>query len=134
MNISEPVVVFDGICNFCSYGVLFILKNDRSGKLQFAPVQSAYGARLLHMHGISSLDPSTFLFVVKGRGFTKSDAAIKISSYLGPWKVLQVCRFLPRKVRDFAYDIVARNRYRLFGKRDTCFIPTAKDRNRFIND
>jgi len=134
MKTQNQIVVFDGYCNFCSAGVRFILRKDRAGRIMFTHVQSKLGARLLKEHGVSSLDPDTFLFVDNGQVYVRSDAAIKISKYLGVWRVLGVVRFLPRAIRDFVYDVIARNRYTWFGKRDSCFLPSPEERNRFIVD
>ena len=133
MNTDGPVVVFDGLCNFCSSGVKFILRNDRSGQVRFAAVQSRYGARLLEENGVSALDPHTFLVVNDGHTFFKSDAAIEISRFLGVWRVLGVVRIVPGPIRDIAYDMLAKNRYKWFGKRDKCFLPTEQERGRFVD-
>lgn len=131
---SESVIVFDGSCNFCSLTVRFILRNDSSKLFLFAPAQSPVGAQLMKTHGISSLEPDTFLLIHDDRTFVRSDAAIEVSKHLGIWKMFAVLQILPRTWRDFGYECIASHRYKWFGKRDTCFIPTARYRSRFIGE
>lgn len=85
-------------------------------------------------NGISSVDPNSFLLISKGQAFVKSDAVFEVLSYLGPWRILRVLRFLPRSFRNTAYDLIAQNRYKWFGRRDTCFLPTAEVRTKFLDD
>ena len=133
LPVDAPVVVFDGVCHFCSWVVQFLLKHDQSGKLIFTPVQSKMGERLMRENGISSVDPDSFLLVSNGQAFVKSDAVLEVLTYLRAWRVLRVLRWLPRVIRDSAYDLVARNRYQWFGKRDTCFLPSVEQRARFLD-
>ncbi|MFK7964646.1 MAG: thiol-disulfide oxidoreductase DCC family protein [Burkholderiaceae bacterium] len=130
---SGPVIVFDGICHFCSWIVQFLLEHDRSGKLMFAPVQSVIGDRLMRENGISTVDPDSFLLVSNEQVFVKSDAVLEVLKYLGPWRMLRVFGWLPRFLRDTSYDLIARNRYKLFGKREICFVPTPEQRARFLD-
>src|SRR5690554_106036 len=133
---GEPreIVVFDGICSFCSGAVQFILKYDVDGRLAFAPMQSRAGRELLEAHGLDPADVQTFLFVRGSKAFVRSDAALEIAGYLPHWRWLRFFRFVPRPVRDVAYSIIARNRYRWFGRREVCFIPPPEDRHRFLDD
>ena len=126
-------MVFDGVCNFCSWSVRFILKNDAHGRILFAPMQGETGRALLEQNGIDPTNADTFLFVDGGSVYTRSDAALEIARYLGSWRYLRVLRVVPRGLRDWAYSVLARNRYRWFGKRDVCFIPTPEQRARFID-
>lgn len=130
---DERIVVFDGVCNFCSWSVRFILNHDVHGRIRFAPLQSETGRNLLEQNGIDPTNPETFLFVDGGRVYTLSDAALEIAKHLGAWRYLRVLRVVPRDLRDWAYSVLARNRYRWFGKRDVCFIPTQEQRSRFID-
>ena len=133
MRVSERIVVFDGVCNLCSRSVRFMLKHDVHGKLRFASAQSAVGRELLERNGIDALDPQTFLLFDGGRVYVRTDAALEIAKDLGGWRWLQVFRVVPRGVRDWLYGLVARNRYRWFGKREACFVPTEEQRARFLD-
>jgi predicted DCC family thiol-disulfide oxidoreductase YuxK len=133
MRVSERIVVFDGVCNLCSRSVRFMLKHDVHGKLRFASVQSPVGRELLERNGVDALDPQTFLLIDGGRVYVRTDAALEIAKDLGGWRWLQVFRVVPRGVRDWLYGYVARNRYRWFGKREACFVPTEEQRARFLD-
>lgn len=130
---NQRIVVFDGACNFCSRSVQFILRHDVRGRLRFAPLQSQTGRQLLERNGIDPADAQTFLLLDGDSVFVRSDAALEIAKDLGTWQWLRVFRFLPRMLRDWTYDLIARNRYRWFGRRDACFVPTAEQRGRFID-
>jgi predicted DCC family thiol-disulfide oxidoreductase YuxK len=133
MRGREPIVVFDGVCNFCFWGVRFILINDKKGRISFVPLQSPVGRDLLKRNGIDPGNPETFLLLKGGRTYARSDAVLEIARYLGRWRWLRVFGILPRGLRDWVYGVVARNRYKWFGKRDTCVVPTAEQRARFLD-
>ena len=126
-------MVFDGVCNFCSHSVRFILEHDVRGRLRFAPLQSPIGQELLERNGIDPSDAQTFLLIDGDKVYVRSDAALEIAKDLGAWRWLRIFGVLPRGLRDWVYSVLARNRYRWFGKRDTCFVPTAEQRARFID-
>jgi predicted DCC family thiol-disulfide oxidoreductase YuxK len=131
----DNVVIFDGVCNLCAHSVRFILAHESGPVLRFTPLQSPAGARLMRDFGFDPADVKTFVLVAAGRAHVKSDAAIQISRHLrGAWKLLGAIRVIPRPVRDWAYDVVARNRYRWFGRFDTCMVPTPELRARFIEE
>jgi predicted DCC family thiol-disulfide oxidoreductase YuxK len=128
-------MLFDGVCNFCSASVRAVLAMDRRGAIRFSPVQSALGQRLAQAYGLELEDPESFVFFDKGRPLERSEAAIAMARRLPPpWRALVLIRFIPRGLRDGVYDWIARRRYRLFGKRDTCFIPSPEVRARFVLD
>ncbi|WP_291957767.1 thiol-disulfide oxidoreductase DCC family protein [Chelatococcus sp.] len=130
----DGLMVFDGVCNFCSAQVQLLLRLDTSGAIRFTAIQSPYGQYLSARFGIDPLDPSTFLFFDKGRALEKSDAAIAIIRRLPrPWRWLRALRVIPRPLRDAIYRCIARNRYRLLGRRETCLVPPAHVRARFID-
>ena len=133
MSNAENIVVFDGLCNLCSASVRFILRNDKTGRIRFAPIQSPLGRDLLQQHGIDPADAHTFLLLRGDEAFIRSDAALEIARDLGPWRWLRVLRVIPLGIRDWIYGLIARNRYRLFGKRNACFVPTAEQRARFLD-
>lgn len=132
---SHGIVLFDGVCNFCNRSVNWIIRRDKRGFFRFAPLQSDVGAELQKRYG---LDPSALdtLVLVKGECvYTKSTAALRIVRRLrSRWRMLYAFIAVPRPVRDFAYDLFARRRYRWFGKREECMVPSAEVRERFLSD
>jgi len=131
----EPaIVVFDGVCVFCSGGVRFLLPRDRAGRFRFAAMQSEPGRKLMDAHGIDPDDPVSFLLVEGGRAYTDSSAALRILVTLGGWwRLAGIFYAVPRFVRDAVYRFVARRRYRWFGKRESCFVPTPETAERFLH-
>jgi predicted DCC family thiol-disulfide oxidoreductase YuxK len=131
-QLPDKVVLFDGVCNFCESSVQFILRHDKTGSLRFASLQSEIGQQLLTAYGISH-ELQSVVFVESGKAYTKSTAAFRIARYFGGWwKLLLVFSILPAFITDFGYDIIAKNRYRWFGKKDACMIPSADIRSRFL--
>lgn len=134
-----PVLLYDGVCAVCNKTVQTILKHDRQGTMRFAALQSDYGEaaieRYPELKGVDSvilLEPSG----VNGdeRAYARSTAALKVASYLGGlWKLFLVAYILPRPLRDALYDFVARNRYKVFGKHDSCMLPPPNARARFLD-
>lgn len=121
MQPDSHIVVFDGMCNLCSSVVDFISARDSSNVFSFVPLQSPRGKELLEAHGVSIDRVDTFLLIRNGDALVRSDAAIAIASDLRPpWNLFALARLVPRPVRDRVYSLVARNRYRWFGKRTTC--------------
>ena len=121
---ESPIVVFDGMCNLCSSTVDFITARDPANVFTFVPMQSPRGQELLQRHDLSVDLVDTFLLIRNGGALVRSDAAIAIAAELRrPWNMLTVLRHVPRPVRDRVYSLVARNRYKWFGKRATCKIP-----------
>jgi predicted DCC family thiol-disulfide oxidoreductase YuxK len=127
MSIAEPnsrVVVFDGICHVCSGWVRFMERHRIDPRFKLVPMQSEEGKRLLMLHGIDPEDPATFLVVDGGKPFTQSDGSIRIIVAVGGiWKVFEAARVIPKPWRDALYRLLARNRYRWFGKRASCYLP-----------
>ena len=130
---ARSVLLFDGVCTLCIGSVRFIIERDSAGTFQFAPLQSTTARRLLH--GAAQPLPDSFVLVENGRLFTRSTAALHVARGLGwPWSLAYVGIIVPRPLRDWVYDLVARNRYRWFGKSDVCMVPTADIRSRFLSD
>ena len=130
---DRSVVLFDGVCNLCNGAVNFIMDRDPLQCFQFASLQSEAGQQLLAHHGLSSYYLDSLVLVAQGKVFTKSTAALTIARRLdGFWPICYVFIVVPSVIRNFFYDIVARNRYRLFGKSDTCRYPTEAERTRFL--
>jgi len=130
--LSPPVVLFDGVCKLCNGSVNFLLRIDRKGLLKLAPLQSEYGMAILKKHGKHS-DPLDSIMLLEGDRLTeKSTAIIRISKYLGgAWPLCMIALVVPCFLRDFIYNILAKNRYLWFGKYDTCRLPDPKHEDRF---
>ncbi len=127
------VVLFDGVCNLCAGSVQFILKHEADSGLRFAPLQSAAGARLLREWGFDPGDMQSFVLLENGVPYMKSDAALRIARRLRmPWRLARLGLILPRVLRDRCYDVIARNRYRWFGRRNTCMLPSPAITARFL--
>ena len=128
------IVVFDAKCLLCIGSVRFLLRHDKRGVLRFASIQGDNGAALLARAGEGSDDPSTFLLVDGDRVYRESEAAIRVLHELGwPWRLAWIAWLVPAPVRDYAYRWFARNRYRLFGRSDRCYLPPADAAGRFLD-
>jgi predicted DCC family thiol-disulfide oxidoreductase YuxK len=131
---SRKVVLFDGVCNLCSGWVGFVLRRDPQRRFHFAALQSAFGADLLRRHELPADYLGSILLLDGSTLYAKSDAVLRIARRLRwPWPLLGIFSIVPRGLRDVFYDWVARNRYRWFGKRDTCMVPRADDAARFLS-
>jgi predicted DCC family thiol-disulfide oxidoreductase YuxK len=129
---STAIFLFDGVCILCSRSVAFVLKHETAPLIRFVAIQSAEGRALASLHGINPDDPESFLFIENGVAQPKSDGIAALTHHLRvPWNWMGAFRILPRPVRDWLYDRIARNRYRIFGKRESCLIPTPETRQRF---
>jgi len=132
-----PIVLFDGVCNLCSAAVRFLIARDPSGRLRFASLQSEAGARVLAAHGRKAPvgEPDTVLLVEGGRVYERSTAALRTAAHLvAPWPLAAVFFAVPRPLRDAIYRLVARRRYRWFGRTEACWVPTTALRARFLDD
>jgi predicted DCC family thiol-disulfide oxidoreductase YuxK len=129
---DDDVILFDGVCIFCSRWVRFIAARDTAKRFRFTPIQSAYGTKLARTFGIDPDDPDTNAVVHGDEVFLKSDAALTVLSQLPGWSWVRALFAVPRSLRNAAYDLVARNRYRIFGKYQACFVPDADLRARVI--
>lgn len=126
------IVLFDGECNFCDASVQFIIKRDKKAAFQFASLQSEVGQALIEKFAVPTHVDSIVL--IEGeRYYMKSSAALKIARQLdGLWKLSYAAIVVPRPLRDTVYSYIAKNRYKWFGKKDSCMLPTAEQRNRFL--
>jgi predicted DCC family thiol-disulfide oxidoreductase YuxK len=128
----SSIVLFDGVCNFCNDAVNFIIRHDRNGKFKFAPLQSEIGGELRAKYGIDD-DVDSIVLIEKGGVFTHSTAALRILKGLGgAMSLAYAFIIIPPPIRDFFYKVFAKHRYRLFGKKDLCMIPTPEVRERFL--
>jgi predicted DCC family thiol-disulfide oxidoreductase YuxK len=134
---GAPVLLYDGVCGFCNKSVQMILDHDRRGEMRFAALQSDYGLRVVERHPeLRGIDSVVYVEPAVGgeRVHVRSDAALKVAAYLGGfWKLFLAAKVLPRGLRDYFYDLFARNRYKLFGKYDTCLLPPPEVRSRFLD-
>jgi predicted DCC family thiol-disulfide oxidoreductase YuxK len=130
---NGPIVLFDGVCKFCNGSVNFIIDQDVNKRIRFAPLQSEIAQALLRRFGLPATDFDTMILVEHGRAYARSAAALRIAGILGGWWSLLVVLFaVPPFLRDGAYDLLAVNRYRWFGKAETCRVPTPELRERFL--
>jgi predicted DCC family thiol-disulfide oxidoreductase YuxK len=126
-GVDSPLglILFDGVCVLCSRGCGFVSKRDRRGYFRFVPMQLAEGRPLAEQLGINPDRPDSFAFVANGQAYVKSEAVLRIARELPRWQWTRLFHFIPRVIRDEIYDLVARNRYRWFGRRDTCILPNS---------
>jgi len=130
---DHQVILFDGVCNFCNYWVNFILAKDKNDLFRFAALQSEAGQILLLNHGLENTDFDTFILINDENYFTKSTAALMIAGKLkSVVRLFYPFIFLPKPIRDFFYDLIAKSRYKFFGKRDVCRVPSDDERKKFI--
>jgi len=130
---DHPIILFDGVCNLCTWSVQFIVKRDPSARFRFASLQSPVGQRLLAELGASAQAIDSFVLIERQSWYINSDAALRVARHLsGAWPLLIALRLIPRPLRDWAYRIVANNRYRWFGQPDACMVPSPALRNRFL--
>ena len=134
---GAPVLLYDGVCGFCNKSVQLILDRDRRGEMRFAALQSDYGQQVVARHPeLRGVDSVVYVEPASGgeRVHVRSDAALKVAEYLGGlWKLFLAARLVPRALRDYFYDLFARNRYKFFGKYDSCMLPPPEVRSRFLD-
>lgn len=130
---AHPVIIFDAMCVLCSANARFVLRYDRRGYFRLASMQGEVGAALYRRFGIDPADPDTLIVVAGDRALRDSDAILAIWSGLGwPWRAARLFAIVPRRIRDPLYRWIARNRYRLFGKRETCWVPSSDQKWRIL--
>ncbi|MBZ9672179.1 thiol-disulfide oxidoreductase DCC family protein [Mesorhizobium sp. ES1-3] len=130
---SHPLIVFDGVCVFCSGFVHMVVRLDRKTRFRFATAQSPLGEALFRKYHLPTNSYETNLVLVGGVPFTRLDSFVAVMAELGwPWRAARVLLLLPRPLRDWLYDRIARNRYALFGRKDSCDVPSAELRGRLI--
>ena len=131
---KHPVILFDGICNFCNGAVNFTLKQDKRKALRFAALQAAAGQQLLQQFQLPQQDFNSFYFIEADKVYSSSTAALRVCRYFSwYWQWLQLFWIIPAFIRNGLYNLVARNRYRLFGQKEACMIPTPDVRQRFLS-
>jgi predicted DCC family thiol-disulfide oxidoreductase YuxK len=130
---EHPVVLFDGVCNLCNGAVQFLIARDPADRLRFAALQSERAKRMLAACGATVPLPDSMALIERGRVYLRSEAALRIARKLRfPWPTLYLLMLAPRAVRNAIYDWIARNRYRWFGRREVCMLPSPELRRRFL--
>lgn len=129
---DDDVILYDGVCVFCSRWVRFVAERDARRRFRFTAIQSGYGTRLAQALGVDPGDPDTNAVIHGGVAYFKSDAALAVLSLLPGWGWVRILRVVPKSLRDAVYNLVARHRYRIFGKYEACFVPDAELRARVM--
>jgi predicted DCC family thiol-disulfide oxidoreductase YuxK len=129
-----PVILFDGVCNLCNGAVQFVIQKDKNAQFRFASLQSENGQKLLHQFQLPQADFTSFVLIENGKAYTRSTAALRVARKLsGAIKLLYGFIIVPVFIRDAVYNYIGKNRYKWFGKKDACMIPTPELKNRFLN-
>ena len=132
-NADKAIIVFDAMCVLCSANAQFVLRRDKRHHFNLASMQGDLGAALYRKFDIDPDDPESIIVVQGEHALKDSDAVLAIYSGLGwPWRIISIFKIIPRPLRDSIYRLIARNRYRIFGKRDTCWMPLPEDRARIL--
>jgi len=130
---GKNILLFDGVCNLCNGLVRFIIKRDKKAEFKFASLQSAAAQQLMNDVGLSGLKMESVVLIQGDHYYLKSTAVLKMLRELGgAWSLFYVFIWIPRPVRDFIYDLIAKSRYKIFGKQDSCMIPTPEQEARFL--
>lgn len=133
MREEGPILLFDGVCNVCNASVRFVIERDPAAAFRFASLQSPFGQALLERFGLDTEDHDTMVLVEGDRFWLRTDALMRVFAGLrAPWPLLALARVLPRGLRDAGYAVFARNRYRWFGKREACLLPSPELQARFL--
>jgi predicted DCC family thiol-disulfide oxidoreductase YuxK len=131
---SKYIVFFDGVCNLCNGAVQFVLKRDRKKRFLFGSLQGKTGQEYLRKYHLPADQYHTFLLIEGNVLYTRSTAVLRLLKHLGRgWQLLYVFIYVPQPIRDGVYKLIAANRYRLFGKKDQCRLPTPDERERFLD-
>ena len=132
--INNPIILFDGVCNLCNRSVQYVLKHDNDKIFRFASLQSATGQALLKEYNLSQTTFNSFVLIKEGKVFLKSTAALMVAKQLrGGVKLLYGFIIVPTFIRNAVYNVIAKNRYKWFGKRESCMMPTPDLQSRFLN-
>lgn len=131
---KQKIILFDGVCNFCNFWVNFILDRDKKDLFKFAALQSKLGNEILKKFNMDKSNLESVILLDGESVYSKSTAALKIAKELsGPVKILYPLLILPKFLRDFFYDLIAKNRYKIFGKKEVCRIPTEEEKVKFLD-
>jgi predicted DCC family thiol-disulfide oxidoreductase YuxK len=131
---NDPVILFDGVCNLCNGSVQYVIRHDKQGYYKFASLQSQAGQQFLRQYNLPVKDFNSFVLIEEGKVYTRSTAALKVARKLsGMVQLLYGFIIVPPFIRDGLYNLISRNRYKWFGKKDSCMIPTPALKQRFLN-
>ena len=129
----KKIILFDGICNLCNSSVQFVIKNDSKNHFMFASLQSNYGQKFLTKNNFDSINFDSIILIDGDNFYLKSDAAIRITKELNfPYNLMYFFMFIPKNIRDYFYSYIAKNRYKWFGKQNSCWIPTKDLNSKFL--
>jgi predicted DCC family thiol-disulfide oxidoreductase YuxK len=136
--VSQPIILYDGVCGLCNRAVQFALKHDHKDRFRFAPLQSGTAQRLIALNNDASKFDTIYVVLKPGQPdqklLSQSDAVVAILNQLGGWRIFAAFfRMIPKPLRDWGYDFIARHRYRIFGKYDSCPVPSERDRHKFLD-
>ena len=134
MGNGKKIILFDGVCNLCNGSVQFVIKRDKKDRFRYAALQSEVSQQLVQERHIDTKEVDSIILIEPGVAyFTKSDAALEIAKDLGGvWRLMALFHWVPRSIRNFVYDFVARNRYKWFGKKEACMVPTPELQAKFL--
>ena len=133
-TLSRPTIFFDGVCNLCTGSVQFIIKHDPKHYFRFASLQSELGQQVLQQFNLRSEEFGSFILLEEGKIYTKSTAALRVTKKLdGLWPVLFSFMIVPPFIRNWVYSFIAKNRYRWFGKKESCWLPNVELSNLFLD-
>lgn len=132
-NNSNPIVLFDGLCNLCTTSVQFLLAYNRKENLQFTSLQSDFAKKLRMQYNVSNSELSTIIFIENKQVYTKSTAAFELTKHLiYPWRAIYYFKYIPKSITDWIYNLISKNRYNWFGKKNYCMIPKPEWKHRFF--
>ena len=131
---TRKIILFDGICNLCNQSVQFVIEHDKKNQFQFASLQSDFGQNFLKENNLDATKFDSIVFIEDDKFYTKSSAALKISKYLdGITSWLTIFMIVPKPLRDVVYSFIAKNRYRWFGKQESCWLPSLELKAKFLD-
>jgi len=131
---EQPIILFDGVCNLCNRVVGFVIRRDKKGTIRFAALQSESGQELLQQYHLPAAAMESFIFIEKGKAYSRSSAALKLCRHLGRlWPLCYGFMIVPKFIRDAVYNWVANHRYKWFGVRTECMMPTPEIKAKFLN-
>ena len=133
MKTAKKILLFDGVCNLCNSSVTYVIKRDKKDLFRFAALQEPAGQQLIEKYQIDTSKTDSIILIENDKAYTKSTAALKVARHLGgAYPLLYVFMIVPNFIRNWVYDFVARNRYKWYGKKDSCMIPTPELKSKFL--
>ena len=133
--IKKNVIIYDGFCVFCNWGVQFIIKRDPNKKFMFTSINTLIAKKLIKKHNLEAVGTDTIFLIANNNSFYKTSAILKIVKELnGYWYLFGIFKFIPINIRDYIYDKIAKNRYKLFSKKQNCMVPDENIKNRFLEE